>query len=144
MALLRHPEAALQGAGVEMAFRVAVGGWWGSLVQALRNAQPAWLAGLVGAVALPITAQALEYAALKWGGVTHLKTAMVVSTIFSAGSVLANFLLMRRGLLLTGAGTESLGSDFRGLPRALRAAYLAAKGTCMKAPRLGSLEGGIR
>jgi hypothetical protein len=44
---------------------------------------------------------------------------MVVSTIFSAGSVLVNFFLMRRGLLLTGAGAASLGSDFRRLPRAM-------------------------
>jgi len=119
IALARHPEAVLRGAGIELAFRVVVGGCWGSLVQALRNARPAWLAGLVAAVVLPTAAQTMEFAALQLGGATHLKTAMVVSTIFNAGSAMVSFLLMRRGLLLTGAGTATLASDFRGIPRAL-------------------------
>jgi len=119
IALARHPEAVLRGAGIELAFRVAVGGCWGSLVQALRNARPAWLAGLVAAAVLPTAAQTMEFAALQLGGATHLKTAMVVSTIFNAGSAMVSFLLMRRGLLLTGAGTATLASDFRGIPRAL-------------------------
>jgi hypothetical protein len=144
VALFRHPEAILRGAGIEMAFRIALGGWWGSVVQALRNARPAWLTGLLGAVALPVVAQALEFIALKSGGVTHIKTAMVVSAIFSAGSVLANFFLMRRGLLLTGAGTASLISDLRNLPGTLR------RGTPSIAPAFyptavhdGTTEGGI-
>jgi hypothetical protein len=53
IALVRHPEAVLRGAEIEMVFRVVVGGCWGSLAQALRNARPAWLAGLLAAVVLP-------------------------------------------------------------------------------------------
>lgn len=119
MALVRRPEAVLRGAEIELAFRIVVGGCWGSLLQALRNSRPAWLAGLLAAVVLPTAAQTLQFAALQLGGATHLKTAMVLSTIFDAGSVMVSFVLMRRGLLLTGAGTATLASDFRGIPHAL-------------------------
>jgi hypothetical protein len=117
--LIRHPADAARGAGTEMVFRVALGGCWGSLMQALRRVQPAWLAGFAAALALPAAVQALEYAALKLGGAGHLKTAMVTSTLFSAGSLAFNYSLMRRGLMVTGEGAESLASDFRRLPRVL-------------------------
>jgi hypothetical protein len=110
---------AMRGAWIEIAFRIAVGGGWGSFMQALRRARPAWLAGLLIALVLPLCAHTLEYGLLKAGGATHIKIGMIVSVVFSAGSLMVNYALMRRGLLLTGAGTASLASDFRRLPGAL-------------------------
>ena len=49
---------------IEMGFRVAIGGFWGSLLQAFRGARPVWLANLSVAVALPVAAHCLEFAAL--------------------------------------------------------------------------------
>jgi hypothetical protein len=88
-------------------------------MQSLRSVQPAWAAAFLLALALPAAAQALEYAVLRFGGAIHLKTAMVTSTMFSAGSLAANYCLVRRGLMLTGKGADSLGADFRRLPRVL-------------------------
>jgi hypothetical protein len=104
---------------IEVAFRIAVGGFWGSLLQAFRNAQPAWLAGFCAAVAIPLAAHGLEFAALRMGHATHVTTAMVVSVAISAGSLILNYGLMRRGLLITGSGGDSLGADFRRIPAAL-------------------------
>jgi hypothetical protein len=117
--LVRHPAGALHAAAVGTVLRVGMGGCWGSLIQALRDARPPWLAGLVTSLALPASAQALEFAFLKASGAHHIRSGMVASTVFSAASVAANFSLMRRGLLLTGEGTASLGSDFRRLPAVL-------------------------
>jgi hypothetical protein len=89
------------------------------MMQALRCAQPAWLAGLLVALVLPASAHTLEYFLLRIGAATHIASGMVVSILFSAASLIVNFTLMRRGLMLTGEGSASLGSDFRRLPRAL-------------------------
>jgi hypothetical protein len=109
---------AMRGLCIEMGFRIAIGGFWGSLLQAFRGARPAWLAGLSVAIALP-AAHCLEFAALRAGHATHIKTGMIVSVVISIGSLLLNLGLMRRGLLVTGDGGETLGSDFRRIPGAL-------------------------
>ena len=111
--------ADFRGAFIEIASRIALGGCWGSAMQALRRARPAWLAGLLVALLLPACAHLLEYALLKAGAATHIKTGMIVSVAFSGASLAVNFALMRRGLLITGRGANSLAADFRELPAAL-------------------------
>jgi hypothetical protein len=111
---------------IELGFRIVIGGFWGSLLQAFRGAQPAWLAGLSVAVALPAAAHVLEFAALRAGHVGHIKTGMVVSVIISIGSLVINLGLMRKGLLVTGDDAESLRSDFRRIPGALAGMFRGA------------------
>jgi hypothetical protein len=110
---------------IELIFRVMVGGFWGSLLQAFRVARPAWLAGLLAAVLLPAAAHILEYLALQAGHATHIGAGMVVSIAVSVGSLLLNWFLMRKGVLITGDGSGSLGADLRRLPRLLAAFFLA-------------------
>lgn len=120
IAVVPRGSGAMRGAFIEIVFRIAVGGCWGSMMQALRSARPAWLASLLVALVLPASAHGLEYVLLRVGEATHIASGMVASILFSAASLLVNFALMRRGLMLTGEGAGSLRSDFRGLPRALR------------------------
>jgi hypothetical protein len=121
------PMTSLAGAGavrgmcIEMGFRIAIGGFWGSLLQVFRGARPAWLASLSVAVTLPAAAHCLEFAALHAGHASHIKTSMVVSIIISIGSLLINFGLMRRGLLLTDGDGGSLQTDLRRIPGTLSA-----------------------
>jgi len=110
---------------IELLFRILVGGFWGSLLQAFRGARPAWLAGLLAAVLLPAAAHTLEYLALQAGHATHIGAGMVVSIVVSVGSLLLNWFLMRKGMLITGDGSDSLGADMRRLPRLLAAFFLA-------------------
>jgi hypothetical protein len=124
VALPRGP-GALRLVWIELIFRALVGGCWGSLLQAFRGARPAWLSGLLAAVLLPAAAHALEYLALRAGHATHIAAGMVVSIVVSVGSLLLNWFLMRKGMLITGAGAESLGADLRRLPRVLAAFFLA-------------------
>jgi hypothetical protein len=112
-------QGALRSVAIEIAFRIAVGGFWGSLLQAFRDAQPALLAGLCVGIILPAGAHLLEYAALRAGHATHITTAMIVSVIVSTGSMLINFGLMRRGLLITGEDGAPLYRDLRRIPAAL-------------------------
>lgn len=110
---------------IEMGFRLAFGGFWGSLLQAFRRAQPAWLAAFAVAVVLPALAHGLEFSALRAGHATHIFTAMTVSVAMSIGSLLFNLGLMRRGLLITGRESAPLRSDLRRIPAALAAMSLA-------------------
>jgi hypothetical protein len=110
---------AAPGIWIEIGFRIALGGFWGALLQAFRSVRPAWLAGLSIAVLLPAGAHVLEFAALKAGHATHITTAMIVSVVISVGSLLINFGLMRRGLLVTGDHAAPLVCDLQRIPRAL-------------------------
>jgi hypothetical protein len=123
VAVPRGP-GALRLVWIELAFRILVGGFWGSLLQAFRGARPAWLAGLLAAVALPAAAHALEYLALQAGHATHIAAGMVVSIAVSVGSLLLNWFLMCQGILITGDGSDSLAADMRRLPRLLAAFFL--------------------
>jgi len=114
-----HGAGAMRGAWIEIAFRIALGGCWGSAMQALRRARPEWLAGLLVALVLPAVAHALEFALLKLGAAAHIRSGMIVSVAFSGVSLLVNFALMRRGLLIVGEGSGSLAGDFRRLPSVL-------------------------
>jgi hypothetical protein len=125
------PRTPMAWAGVllQLAARVILGGCWGSLTQAFRFAEPAWLAGSLLVLFVPIGLHAVEYAFLRAGHATHIRAGMIVSVSMSAASFLLNWMLMRRGLLLTGEGTESLAADFRRLP-------LALADFCLAGPRL--------
>jgi hypothetical protein len=114
-----HGAGALRLVGIGLLFRLLIGGFWGSLLQAFRAARPAWLAGLMAAVLLPGLAHVLEFLALQAGRVSHVLTAMIASVAVSVGSLLVNWYLMRRGMLITGEGSETLATDFRRLPGAL-------------------------
>jgi hypothetical protein len=118
LAVLRGPRA-LSGMAIEIFFRLATGGFWGSLIQAFRASRPAWLSGLCVVILLPGMAHALEYLALRAGHAPHLAAGMRVSVGISILSTLLNWFLMRRGLLITGAGAGRLRDDFRRLPAAL-------------------------
>ncbi|HVN03466.1 MAG TPA: hypothetical protein VMT86_03550 [Bryobacteraceae bacterium] len=117
-ATLRGP-GAMRGIWIELIFRLAIGGFWGSLLQAFRRARPAWLAGLCGAIILTGGAHALEFLALKAGHATHITSGMIVSIGVSIVSLLFNWLLMRNGLMVTGEGSGRLRDDFRRLPAVL-------------------------
>lgn len=120
VAVVPHGSGAVRGAWIEVAFRIGLGGCWGSAMQALRRARPVWLAGLLVALVIPAGAHFLEFALLRLGRAAAIRSAMVVSVSFSAASLLVNFALMRRGLLITGEGAQSLAADLRRLPAALR------------------------
>jgi hypothetical protein len=126
IAIFPRDSAALRGILIQLAYRVAVGGMWGAVAQAFRDAQPAWLTGVFLAAVLPAAVHLVEYAMLRAGHASHIRTGMISSVVLSIISLLLNWGLMRRGLMLTGKGTESLASDFARLPGVLAELLLAA------------------
>jgi hypothetical protein len=94
-------------------------GFYGALVQSVRDATPAWLTALFLAVIVPIAFQGLEFSLHSLRGTPHLRVAEIVSGVVAAISALFNWYAMRRGALLVGGEGGSFASDLRRLPMLL-------------------------
>lgn len=114
---------------VELCFRFITTGMAGAVVQSFRRATPQWLATAIISVSLPAITHVIEF-------FTHyvqetyysnifpaptssarLKT-FAISVLFSVISAMFNLYIMRRGVLLVGAGeeTKSLLQDVKSMP----------------------------
>ena len=127
---------------LEFSFRIFTSGISGSLVQSFRRASPVWLAIIIVTITLPVFSHTVEY-------FTHYiqetyfadvfsasqnqgrQRAFAVSVMFSVLSAMFNIYIMRRGVLLVGAGeeTKSFLSDMKRIPMLLLGfiAYLPIK-----------------
>jgi hypothetical protein len=103
----------------ESIFCVVSAGFYGAIVQSLRDAEPQWLTGVFLAGVIPVTFQVLEYLLHWFRGTPHLRIAEIISLIVSALSALFNWYAMRRSTLLVGGEGGSFGGDLRRLPRLL-------------------------
>jgi alpha-1,6-mannosyltransferase len=92
-------------------------GFYGALMQNLRNSTPVWLTAVFLVVVVPAFFQLFEFAIHTLRGTAHLRAAEIVSLGVGAVSSLFNWYAMRRGALLVGGEGGSFGSDLRRLPR---------------------------
>jgi hypothetical protein len=105
----------------ESVFCAITAGFYGAVMQNLRDAEPQWLTGVFLIVVVPAVFQLLEFALHWFHGTPHLRAAEVVSVGVSAVSSLFNWYAMRRGALLVGGEGTGFGSDLRRLPGLLLA-----------------------
>jgi hypothetical protein len=116
VAVRRGLAATVSAVLTECVFCAFTAGFYGAIVQNLRDAEPEWLTILFVTVILPGIFQALEYALHRFRGTPHLRIAEIVSIFVSGLSALFNWYAMRRGALLVGGEGKSFGSDLRRLP----------------------------
>lgn len=112
----RGAAAAVSAVLTECFFCALSAGFYGALVQNLRDAEPEWLTVLFLALVVPAVFQVFEFLVHWFRGTPHLKAAAIVSLIVSGISSLFNWYAMRRGALLVGSEGRSFGSDLRRLP----------------------------
>jgi len=118
VAAIRQGWAGILGAlFTECAFCALSAGFYGALVQSLKDAEPRWLTGVLLAVVIPALFQGIEYVLHWFRGTPHLRIAEIVSLVVSGISALFNWYAMRRGTLLVGGEGASFGSDLGRLPR---------------------------
>src|SRR5262249_33364105 len=115
-AIRRGATATLSAVLTECVYCMITAGFYGAVVQNLRNARPAWLTALFLAFVLPSTFQILEFLLHRARGTPHLRIAEIVSITISAISSLFNWYAMRRGALLVGSEGTTFRSDLRRLP----------------------------
>jgi len=108
--------AALAALLTESVFCLISAGFYGAVVQVLRDAEPRWMTGLFLTVVIPALFQVLEYLLHWFRGTPHLVISEAVSVIVSALSALFNWYAMRRGTLLVGKEGRSFGGDISRLP----------------------------
>lgn len=120
IAAARHGwQAATAAVVTESVFCAVTAGFYGAVVQTLKDAEPQWLTGIVLVVIMPLTFQVLEYVLHWFMGTPHLRVAAIVSFFVAAVSSLFNWYAMRRGTLLVGGEGTGFGNDLICLPRLL-------------------------
>ena len=119
----------LTAVGIELAFRFLTTGVAGAVVQSFRRATPEWAATVIISISLPTITHLIEF-------FTHYiqenyysdifpastnsarQKTFAISVLFSVVSAMFNLYMMRRGVLLVGAGeeTQTLRDDFKKIP----------------------------
>ena len=112
-------KAAVGAMAAEFAYRALASGFCGALTQAFRGAEPAWMAGLVVAVLLPLVSHSIELLVHWLRGTPNLWGSIVASAAFTAVSTVFNWYAMRKGVFVVGDGSASLAADLRRIPRIL-------------------------
>jgi hypothetical protein len=110
-------EAAIAALFAESIFCALSAGFYGAVMQIVKDGEPQWLTGVFLTVLMPVTFQVLEYLLHWFRGTPHLRIAGIVSLLVSAISALFNWYAMRRGTLLVGGQGGGFGGDLRRLPR---------------------------
>ena len=118
----RQPFGRPQGCGgrlssIRLVLRSATSGFYGSITESIREAEPAWLAGLTAALLMPLANHSLELLVHWLRGTPKLAHSIVASVCFTAVSTLFNLYVMRQGALIVGEKRQSFGQDMRSMPR---------------------------
>ncbi|HLJ89729.1 MAG TPA: hypothetical protein VKZ53_23160 [Candidatus Angelobacter sp.] len=125
VASVRHGlKLALAGTLVEAAFNAFGAGVYGTFLQGIRKATPAWLAVLVGTCLLPAAFQILEFLFHLAIGTYVLRRGIAASIAMSILSAMFNMYAMRRGILLVGAEGKPFRQDLAKWPVILRDFFL--------------------
>jgi hypothetical protein len=111
--------AAVLAMATECAFCAFGAGFYGALVQCVKDATPEWATAVFLGVLVPAAFQVVEYFLHAVSGTPHLRLAAIGSAIVAAISSLFNWYAMRRGALLVGGEGGSFGSDVKRLPKLL-------------------------
>ncbi len=109
----------------EWVYRAVTSGFYGSVTQTLGETEPEWHGALAAMVSLPIISHSLEFLVHWMRHTPHLKVSIISSMIFTVISTLFNVYAMRRGTMVVGHNSPSLGQDMRAMPRII-GGFLAA------------------
>ncbi|HYO82717.1 MAG TPA: hypothetical protein VES20_15030 [Bryobacteraceae bacterium] len=109
----------------EFAWRTAVSGFYGSITQSFRKAEPAWAAALFVMLLLPLSSHALEFAIHFLRGTPNLLRSVAASMIFTAIGTAFNLYAMRRGVLVVDEEQRPFLQDMKAMPQVI-GGFLAA------------------
>lgn len=101
----------------EALFGAGFMGFYGTVTQALRLAEPQWLAELLLAGVFPLLFQVGDICFHSALGTQAFRSGMIASAVFTALSALFNLYIMRRGTLLVGEESRSFVQDLIVLPK---------------------------
>lgn len=100
----------------EFMVRAMTSGFYGTITQAFRRAEPQWAATAAAVVILPLVSHSIEFAAHWARGTEALAASIGASTLFTVISTAFHLHAMREGVLTVGNGSQSLAADLRAIP----------------------------
>lgn len=112
-----HHAGRLSGVLAEALFGALCAGFFGTLTQALRFADPEWVTELLLAGIYPIMFQLCDFLFHAALGTQVFRAGMIASAVFTAISAAFNLYVMRRGALLVGKDGNTFKKDLSVLPR---------------------------
>ncbi len=115
--LKSHHAGRSSGVVAEALFGAMSAGFFGTLTQSLRFADPQWAAGLLLAGIYPLLFQLCDLSFHAALGTQVFRDGMIASAVFTALSAAFNLYIMRRGTLLVGKDGNSFAQDLSALPR---------------------------
>jgi len=101
---------------VEILFTCATAGIYAAFTQAMRFAQPGWLAACIVAIGIPSALYGVDYFAHLWTGMHNVRPAVSFATGLSVLSTLFNLFIMRRGAMVVGEQSQPLWRDLIRIP----------------------------
>jgi hypothetical protein len=102
---------------IESSFYIVTAGFYGAILQSFRRVEPFWHAILCVTIMLPLLNHSLEFILHWWGRTQKIAAGMIASVLLSLISATFNLYVMRRGVLIVGAGRQPFRSDLRRMPR---------------------------
>ncbi len=112
-----HHAGRSSGMMAEALFGALGAGFFGTLTQSLRFAEPQWVAGLLLAVILPALFQIADFFFHAALGTQVFHAGMISSAVFTAFAAAFNLYIMRRGAMLVGEEGRSFWQDMSVMPR---------------------------
>ncbi len=100
----------------EIWLRLATSGFYGGLTQEFGRVEPEWQGMLAATIALPLIAHTLELCVHAVRGTPALLLSILASMAFTVFSTSFNVFAMRRGVLITGGGSQPLHRDLMRMP----------------------------
>ncbi len=101
---------------VEIIFSCAASGIYAAFTQAMRFAEPGWLAACIVALGIPSALYGFDYLAHVYTGMHNVRPAVTFATGLSVLSTLFNLFIMRRGAMVVGEDSQPLWRDLMRIP----------------------------
>jgi hypothetical protein len=106
---------------VEICYRALTSGFYSSITQSFRYAQPAWAASLMSMVLLPVISETIEFGVHRLRGAQQLGATITASVAFTVFATLIELFAMRHGILVVGQNSRSIQQDIKNFHRLIHA-----------------------
>ena len=120
-------DAAVAAMLAEACYRAVTSGFYSSVSQAFRRAQPIWAASIIAMAVPPAFGDTMEFMMHRARGTQRLGATIAASLIISAVSTLFEMFAMRRGILIVGQTSGSLLQDLQTVPELIIAFWNQGK-----------------
>jgi hypothetical protein len=112
-----HHAGRSSGVLAEALFGALSAGFFGTMTQALRFAEPQWVAGFLLAGIFPLLLQIVDLSFHAALGTQVFHAGMISSAVFTAFAAAFNLYIMRRGAMLVGEEGRPFMQDMSAMPR---------------------------